>query len=465
MNVLTNAVKYTEKGSVTLRIEHKKTSGDQIALRFSVSDTGIGMKPEDLERLFTPFARFEEMRNRSVEGTGLGMSITKQMLALMNSKLEVQSVYGKGSSFSFVVEQKVLGWQPVGKLAAESQKNVPHEEYHELFCAPDARILVVDDMPVNLALIKGLLKRTRVQVDTANSGAEAIALARQNRYDAMFIDHMMPEMDGIETLHNLRVLPDVKTVPCVALTANAISGARERYLKAGFTDYLSKPVDGAKLEELLRRCLPKEKIQSTEQAQQAAPEGSLPGWLYGVDGLDVRQGLARCGTEETYLETLTIYARGAGELATELNRYCALKDSANAIIKVHALKSTSRAIGAEQLGAFAERLEQAGKSGNTAMLFAELDALTEQLEVLGNALAPLCGGGKKTDQLPPISEDRLNELYKSIRACAADYDYAGAESALDELDGYCIPEAERGRVEAIRGMISNLDWDRIGELF
>ncbi|MBQ9459816.1 MAG: response regulator [Oscillospiraceae bacterium] len=464
MNVLTNAVKYTEKGSVLLRIEHKKRSHDRIALRFSVSDTGIGMKPEDLKRLFMPFARFEEMRNRSVEGTGLGMSITKQLLALMNSQLDVMSVYGKGSTFSFVVEQKVLDWRPVGSLNAENRRSESQQTYHELFCAPDARILVVDDMPVNLALIKGLLKRTRVQIDTAGSGAEAIALAKQNQYDAMFIDHMMPEMDGIETLHAIRELPDKTRVPCVALTANAISGAREMYLKAGFTDYLSKPVDGAKLEELLRRCLPPEKVQEVEKKETEAPSGSLPGWLYAVDGLDVRQGVSRCGTEETYLETLTIYARGAGELASELNRYCAVKDAPNAIIKVHALKSTSRAIGAEPLGAFAERLELAGKSGDTETLFSQLNNLITQLDVLGEALSPLCG--KKSDQpLPPIGEARLNELYQAIRDAAADYDYQGAEDALNELDEYTIPESERGRVEAIRGLISNLDWDRIAELF
>ncbi len=270
LNILTNAVKYTEKGSVTLNIGYEKIDDGKILLRFRISDTGIGMKQEDMDKLFAPFARIEEMRNRTIEGTGLGMSITQQLLDLMGSKLEVESVYGEGSTFSFAVEQPVIKWEGVGHLTCRiDQSAESRKTYHELFHAPDARILIVDDTPVNLSVVKGLLKRTRMTVDTAESGPEAIKKAAEQKYDMIFIDHMMPGMDGIETLGELKKLPDADRTTYVALTANAVSGARERYLAAGFSDYLSKPVDGRKLEKMLMAYLPKEKVHKPEDTAPA----------------------------------------------------------------------------------------------------------------------------------------------------------------------------------------------------
>ncbi|MBQ9458983.1 MAG: response regulator [Oscillospiraceae bacterium] len=272
LNLLTNAVKYTEKGTVTLRVDWEKRADDKISLRVRVSDTGIGMKPEDMKRLFSPFERIEEKRNRTIEGTGLGMSITKGLLELMDSRLDVESVYGEGSVFSFAVEQTVVKWEPVGSLARRCEPGAARKAYRELFHAPDARVLVVDDTPVNLAVIRGLLKKTRVQVVTVESGREALARAAREPFDVYFIDHMMPGMDGVETLRELRKLPQAQGAPCVALTANAVSGAREMYMKAGFTDYLSKPVDGETLEKLLMSLLPKEKLRDPAEDDADAAE-------------------------------------------------------------------------------------------------------------------------------------------------------------------------------------------------
>ncbi len=274
LNILTNAVKYTEKGSVTLSVGYEKLSEEKIALKVSVSDTGIGMKQEDMDKLFSPFARIEEMRNRTIEGTGLGMSITRELLGLMGSRLDVKSVYGEGSTFSFAVEQPVVKWEGVGRLTCSlEQGGGDRKAYRELFHAPDARILVVDDTPVNLSVVRGLLKKTRVAVDTAESGREAIEKAAKQRYDVIFVDHMMPVMDGIETLGELKKLPDADKTVYIALTANAISGARERYLAAGFSDYLSKPVDGRKLEKMLKAYLPKEKVCEPEKTAAPAAQG------------------------------------------------------------------------------------------------------------------------------------------------------------------------------------------------
>ena len=266
LNILTNAVKYTNEGSVHLLVGYSKLDDDNIALSFMIEDTGIGMKEDEMDKLFSPFSRMEEKRNRTIEGTGLGMSIVRQLLDLMDSNLDVKSVYGEGSKFSFTIKQKVINWESMGDISGRFVKEADDTEvYHELFHAPDANILVVDDTEVNLSVFCNLLKQTMVRVDTALSGKEAISLAKDKHYDIIFIDHMMPDMDGIETLDRLNADTDISSTVCIALTANAVSGAREMYLAAGFADYLSKPVDGRRLEEMIRKYLPEDKIHAADE--------------------------------------------------------------------------------------------------------------------------------------------------------------------------------------------------------
>ena len=270
MNLLTNAVKYTDKGTVTMQIGYRVRDERRIALSFTVRDTGKGMKKEDMAKLFSPFERIEEEKNRSVEGTGLGMSITKQLLSMMESELKVESEYGKGSCFSFEVTQPVQSWTPVGDYTkAYHNARKEHKRYKSKFIAMDARLLVVDDVSVNLKVFTGLLKKTEMQIDTALSGEEGLLLAAQQKYDMIFIDHMMPKMDGIEMLHQLQqeTYAINKDTPKIALTANAISGVREQYIKAGFREYLTKPIDVSKLESMIVRFLPKEKVLLTEEEE------------------------------------------------------------------------------------------------------------------------------------------------------------------------------------------------------
>ena len=276
MNLLTNAVKYTEKGSVTLDVTYEKTGDSEIMLGFAVSDTGIGMKQESIDKLFSPYERIEEKRNRAIEGTGLGMSITRQLLELMDSSLEVESEYGKGSVLSFAIKQQVVSWTEIGDISRRTAENRSKGDmYHELFHAPDARILIVDDTEINLTVMKSLLKKTGIRIDTAESGQDAITLAANNDYDVIFIDHMMPDMDGIETLEHIREIERQKDTPVIALTANAVSGAREMYIKAGFTDYISKPVDGEKLEKKLLHMLPEDRIIKTDDEADVSHQGGM----------------------------------------------------------------------------------------------------------------------------------------------------------------------------------------------
>lgn len=261
VNLLTNAVKYTEKGTVKLIVSGRFTDGGFV-LKVDVSDTGIGIAEENLPQLFTQFQRFDLQRNRNIEGTGLGLSIVKRLCDLMSGTITARSVLGSGSTFTVELPQKVVDSTPCGGVNLNYSAGADHE-YHHSFEAPEAKILAVDDLPVNLLVIANLLKETRIKIDTAGSGRECLDKCSQQKYDLILMDHMMPEMDGVQTfekLHGDKSSPNFET-PVIMLTANALAGMREQYMDVGFADYVSKPVRGAKLEEAIRRNLPESLIK------------------------------------------------------------------------------------------------------------------------------------------------------------------------------------------------------------
>lgn len=275
LNNLTNAIKYTERGQVVFTVSYKEGQDGLGAFTFQVQDTGIGIRAEDMEKLYKPFERLDEERNHGIEGTGLGLSITTRLLSLMGSKLDVSSVYGEGSTFSFTVDQYVLDEEPIGDVQTTYRKKIEEAPvYHQAFTAPDAKVLVVDDTDMNLFVVKGLLKETKISVDTAMSGEQGLAKLKVYDYDIILIDHKMPGMDGIEMLHRLRreSMNPNQHKPCIALTANAMSGARDYYISEGFEDYLSKPIDSNALEKMLMDFLPPEKIHVEKQPELPDPE-------------------------------------------------------------------------------------------------------------------------------------------------------------------------------------------------
>ena len=263
-NILTNSVKYTESGSITFSVKKVEGQEDKGLLRFSVKDTGMGMKPENIETLMSSsFVRFDETKNRNIEGTGLGVSIIRQLLSLMGSELKVESVYGQGSDFYFELKQGVVDETPMGPV--EQKTNVSRAKFKGSFKAKAAKVLAVDDTKTNLLVIKGLLKPYEMNVETAASGEECINKCKENQYDVILMDHMMPGMDGIETLKVLNTQQIITTATrVIALTANAISGAEEMYISNGFDGYLTKPIDVASLEACLIKHLPDEKIERIE---------------------------------------------------------------------------------------------------------------------------------------------------------------------------------------------------------
>jgi signal transduction histidine kinase/CheY-like chemotaxis protein len=262
-NVLTNAVKYTNRGTITFVAEKRYIDG-KFNLCIIVKDTGIGIKPEDIGEIFNSYNRADEKENRHIEGTGLGLSITKRLVDAMGGQISVESVYGEGSTFTILLPQVVISDEPIGDLEEAIRKyTVNNATYKELFKAPTANVLVVDDNRMNIEVFVGLLKRTEIKIDSAGGGTEAIEKAKKKKYDIIFMDHMMPEPDGIQTLHLLKndYMALSYATPVVALTANATPGAEKMYLKEGFVSYMSKPVDSEELEKLLLKLLPEEKIE------------------------------------------------------------------------------------------------------------------------------------------------------------------------------------------------------------
>ena len=266
VNLLTNSIKYTEKGTVTLTISQRKISEDQIELIASVEDTGVGIDEKDIGKLFTQFERIDERKNRNIEGTGLGLPLTKQLVTLMDGTITVSSTVGVGSIFTVTIPQKIEDRVPVGDFNKVILHERNSEKYKPLFTAMDANVLVVDDVKLNITVFCGLLKKTLVNIYTAGSGWEALSKAKERHFDIIFMDHLMPEMDGIETLKRLREEKNKNNnTPVVVLTANAIQGLKEEYMEAGFVDYLTKPVSGPVLEKTLLKYLPQELIDKEEK--------------------------------------------------------------------------------------------------------------------------------------------------------------------------------------------------------
>ena len=404
MNLLTNAVKYTEKGKVTLTISGKKLQDGKFLLRVSVCDTGIGIRSEDREKLFESFARLDETRNRNIEGTGLGMSIVTRLLALMGSELYVESEYEKGSDFSFELVQEIVEDEPIGDFSERLKKSIDKAHDEKYLFTHGANVLVVDDNDTNRKVARSLMKRNGIVPDEAASGEEAIDKMTIWQYDIVFLDHMMPVMDGVETLKKLKendLIP--KGCVIIALTANAVSGARDRYLENGFDDYLSKPIEVAQLERKLAVWLPdektewknlkayddtetadekgeKERISSDDRSDLSAEilefdaypdtedepydgayyDGRLLGELEERLGIDTKVALAYCGGEYSlYREVLMDYAKACQERKQELDRCFDSADWHEFEVKIHALKSTSKTIGAIRLSEKALALEEA----------------------------------------------------------------------------------------------------------
>ena len=458
-NILSNALKYTEHGSIRMTVRGEADegiiSGKSIRMIIAVKDTGIGIREEDLDKLFIMFQRLDLDRNSTIQGTGLGLVITKQLLELMGGSVAVHSKYGRGSVFTVTIPQTIVSADPIGDFRAILRTGAPEKpDLRETFQAPGGRILVVDDTKMNLTVVLGLLRHTKIQTDTAQSGEEAVEITRTTQYDVILMDQRMPKMDGTEALHAIRNATDGlnRNTPIICLTADAIIGARERYIASGFTDYLTKPIDGQALERVLLEYLPSEKVillqsEGREAADAPASEresgtdpfaengpapfhgagtdlsaenGSAPLQKAGADpsaeneyaslrkaGIDVDTGLTHCQMDEgLYRSLLMEYASEAGKKMQSIRAYYENEDWSHYAVMVHAVKSTSAMIGAAALSDLAYDLERAADEGNPDELNGKHGPFITKYKAVAEAIAQVISSGTEHSD-----EDEIMEFF------------------------------------------------------
>lgn len=472
VNLLNNAVKYTHAGSVTLRIEGTKSEG-RVVLHCSVEDTGIGIKQEDMKKLFMEFERIEEKRNRNIEGTGLGINITMQLLELMGSTLQVESEYGKGSRFYFSLEQQIVDSTPIGNLSERITQQTTDYSYMEVFTAPDAHILVVDDNAMNLKVFVNLLKTTKVQVDIAGGGYECLEMVGKKRYDLIFLDHMMPDLDGVETLHQMKKLENsmCQNTPVIALTANAITGAKEMYLEEGFDAFLSKPINPEKLEQMILLLLPRELLIFDVTEQDAAAgekqvlqpiQSDAKEKLPFVDGVDWNYGLLHLRDEALLLETVSDFYKAILPEAEALEGFYEGLHSEKAAdmlgqyrIKVHAMKSSANTIGAAVLGGMAKLLEDAARNEDILRIEAMTPIFLEEWRSYKEKLSVCVPDTAPQQEIEDTSV--ILAYLEMLRVAMLQMDMDGMDQSMAALEQFAFPEKLKPQLQRLSVLVTEMD--------
>ena len=475
-NILTNAVKYTQEGYVDMTVNYEQIDDYQILLKVSVADTGQGIKEEDIDKLFQPFERVDGVRNRNIEGTGLGIPLTCTILNLMGSKLEIQSTYGVGSTFSFMLRQEVENWEPLGSLdeAIRRAKAETNEE-HQYFKAPAARVLTVDDIPLNLKVFQSLLARTQIRIDTASGGMEALSMMRKTKYDIIFLDHMMPEMDGLETLERMksdRFNVNRYDTPVIALTANAVSGARELYMDKGFEDYLTKPINSIKLENLLLKYLDPSlvtmiDVEEEQEKREDEVSSEIRDFLSSVRKIpmiDVSIGVDASGGAELYRSVLHDYMETIDPYSARIEGFYNSRDLDNYRIQVHALKSTSRMAGATKVSELARDLERAADTGNQEYIQENTVELLRLYRELKDPLKNVFGVSDEPDDRPEIDPGMFKEGLTAMREAVDSFDYDLIESVMSEFENFRMPDGFTEDYSKLKLLIAEVAGDDIAAL-
>ena len=475
VNLISNAVKYTETGSVTLAVQ-SVVKGELAEVTFRVEDTGIGIREEDIGKLCEEFERIEEHRNRKVEGTGLGMNITTKLLELMGSRLQVESVYGKGSVFSFTLEQKIMNDEPIGDLEERIKNQIETYSYEALFTAPKARVLVVDDNVVNRRVFVKLLKATQLQIDEAAGGEECLERVKEQTYDLIFLDHMMPDMDGITVLHRMRAMAEClcQKTPVIALTANAVTGAREMYLREGFEDFLSKPVNPEKLEKMIFDMLPKEKIISgarRPETKTPVTEEEIP--LPELEGIDWKYARLHCPDTGILKDALEQFYQmlesEAEKLENLLSKTVEGPEQTDAIrlfrIQAHSMKNSAAMIGAVSLAGIARILEYAARDGEIARIQNITPAFLQEWRRLKDILKPAIQKQIPKEAKKTLDAELIRELLHMLKHAIEEMAVDTADEIITQLKQFDYPEGKMAEtMDSLCLAVINLDEEQTAKL-
>lgn len=470
INLVNNAIKYTEKGSVRFSVHVRQKNTDKVMLYYEVADTGIGIRKEDHKILFDAFQRVEMDRNRYVEGTGLGLTISQNLVNMMGGVIEVESEYGKGSRFFFTIEQTIIDPTPVSAVNYNGQKdNVTEKEAECLFIAPEAHILLVDDNELNLVVAKELLKPLRMQIDTAENGLQAVKMVRGSQYDLVLMDHMMPVMDGIEAAKAIRALPEDKyqKLPIIALTANAMVDARKEFLNAGMNGFVAKPIDFARICNQLKLWLPKDLVRDVpkEEAKKLLADDLSDREIQPEDpqmGFSFEEGVNHCGSKAALMKTIRIFYRTIDSKADKIEQ--CLKEGliGDYVIEVHALKSSALLIGAVPLSEAAKELEGYGKQGKTELLEEKTPDLLAMYRDFKDILKPYADKEEAARQ--EASNGEWCQALQQIHQCIEQFDLDGVDRIMEKLEEYQIPECIRESMDQLRVYVADVSMEEIMEL-
>lgn len=455
INLLNNAVKFTNEGQITLKVDVVSADTEEVSLRVSVTDTGQGIREEDLERLFQAFEQVDSEKNRGKEGTGLGLAISSNLIRMMGGELQVESIYGEGSEFYFTIKQK---------LAEAPVQETDSEAAYKEFTAPEAKILIVDDSKINLKIAVGLMKPLGMETDTARSGYQALNMVQKKKYDMIFMDHMMPGMDGVETTKRLRQLPEsyLETVPVIAFTANAMKEAERSFYAAGMNGFIPKPIDVEHLYKTVYKWLPKDRIVSKEEQVHSSSEPEKDeNTSLSLEGIDVREGVKNAGSTEFYREILRDFYLLIDTKSLKIERCIEDNLIRDYTVEVHALKTNARIIGALELSKEFLHLEQLGKEGDmeavrreTPQVLAHYRAFKEILRLFNT----------KPEKKREASLTEVKTYLQGIREAIDSFDLDKADAEMKKLEECSLPEIVQEKMEELRVFVADVAMEDIMRL-
>ena len=490
LNLLTNAVKYSNQGHIELIVDYEKLENDEIMLKATVKDQGIGIKKEDMPKLFEAFSQVDMERNHRIEGTGIGLTITERLVRSMGGSITLESEYGVGTTFYVSMRQKVEDFNSVidtestDDFVVISHSNilkgfVSGKKKIAKFIAPDAKVLVVDDNEANLKVAKGLMGQYKLSVRICTSGKAALDILETDKsFDILFIDHMMPEMDGVELTKILRSSNDdyLKYVPIIALTANAIKGVSEMFLANGFTEYLSKPIDTERLGEVLNKWIPEnkkkeamEEEESVADKNQAVDENeeNLLNMLRQIENVDYDKAMTLCGkSEDILLSVIEVYVKSYSQIKERIDSTYAKEDLKNYAIEVHGVKSSSRSIGNDVLGEMAYRLEIEAKDGNIAYVKENHSEFVMKYEQFVGKLKEIVDKLKTEEKIEKVKFSK-EEMLSMINECISLYDEFETTKAEEVLKKLQCAECDENIMNLINDAIDSaelFDFDEVTKI-
>lgn len=463
INLLNNAVKFTSEGFIALSVTSKPVDSENIEMSFTVEDTGAGIREEDKERLFQAFARVNE--DISIEGTGLGLAISRRIATLMGGDIKVFSEYGRGSVFIATIRQRIIGKGSISDIA--HQTATVGSTMVTVLTAPGARALVVDDNEVNIRVMCSMLERFSIQADGVPSAHQAYELIESRDYDIVFMDHMMPEIDGIEATKHIRAMEDdyYKLVPIVALTANAVMGVREMFLTSGFTDFLPKPVVVKALEGVLQSMLPPHMLVYSSEQRTEVNDEQLEAISIMAPGINVKLGLQNFnGDTDAFLDSLETFLRNGERNITETEEAFLADDIKNYTIRVHGVKGIALIVGAQKLSDKALRLEEAGKNGDISCIrYNHRNFVQCYREVLSGLNLLFPEKEKLQCALKPIEDEKVGHFLSQLQGYIAEFDSNSANDILSEMQKYEFRDDIENQLIAVSEALSRFDYPAAGE--